>query len=49
MIVVVADDLAGAAEMGGMALRHGLTAEIQSEFDAEADVDLIVFDTDTRS
>jgi len=46
---VIADDLAGAAEMGGMALRHGLTAEVQSEFDAGAEVDLIVVDTDTRS
>lgn len=49
MIVVIADDLAGAAEMGGMALRHGLTAEVQWAFDPRADVDLIVVDTDTRS
>ena len=49
MIVVIADDLAGAAEMGGMAWRHGLTAEVQLELDASTDVDLIVVDTDTRS
>ena len=49
MIVVIADDLAGAGEMGGMALRHGLTARVQFEFDAHADVDVIVIDTDTRS
>jgi uncharacterized protein YgbK (DUF1537 family) len=49
MIVVMADDLAGAAEMGGMAWRHGLTAEIQLEVDMDRDVDLIVVDTNTRS
>ena len=49
MIVVIADDLAGAAEMGGMAWRHGLTAEIQLELDVRADVDLVVVDMDTRS
>ena len=49
MIVVIADDLAGAAEVGGMALRHGLTAEVQLSYDDSADVDLVVVDTDTRS
>lgn len=49
MIVVIADDLAGAAEMGGMAWRHGLAAEIQLELEPSTDVDLIVIDTNTRS
>ena len=49
MIVVIADDLAGAAEMGGMAWRHGLAAEIQLELDASTDADLIVVDANTRS
>jgi uncharacterized protein YgbK (DUF1537 family) len=49
LIAVIADDFTGAAELGGVALRYGLTAEVQSEFNAHADVDLIVVDTDTRS
>jgi uncharacterized protein YgbK (DUF1537 family) len=49
MIVVIADDLAGAAEMGGMAWRHGLVAEIQLELNTSTDADLIVVDTNTRS
>lgn len=49
MIVVIADDFTGAAEIGGVALRCGLTAEVQSEFDVHANVDLIAVDTDTRS
>ena len=48
VIVVLADDLAGAAEMGGMAWRHGLSAEVRTgaglELGAEgapgADVDV---------
>lgn len=49
MIVVLADDLAGAAEVGGAALRYGLSAEIQTDLDLRAGVDLIVVNTDTRS
>jgi uncharacterized protein YgbK (DUF1537 family) len=54
VIVVIADDLAGAAEMGGMALRHGLAAEVWTGdgLDAEGDVtgvDALVIDTNTRS
>ena len=32
MLVVIADDLSGAAELAGAALRHGLTAEVQTAF-----------------
>ena len=49
MIVVIADDFTGAAEMGGVALRFGLSAEVQAEFDPRVDVDLVAVDADTRS
>ncbi|MEW5957849.1 MAG: four-carbon acid sugar kinase family protein, partial [Chloroflexota bacterium] len=48
MIVVLADDLTGAAEIGGIAFRYGLAAEIQTVFDPAAGADLIAVDTDTR-
>jgi len=48
MIVVLADDLTGAAEIGGIAWRYGLSTEIQTEFQPASEVDLIVVDTDTR-
>jgi len=49
LIAVIADDFTGAAELGGVALRYGLAAEVQSEFNAHADADLISVDADTRS
>ncbi len=49
MIVVLADDLTGAAEIGGIAWRYGLSTEIQTEFQPATDADLIVVDTDTRA
>ncbi len=49
MLVVLADDLTGAAEIGGIAWRYGLSTEIQTEFQPVAEVDLIVVDTDTRA
>jgi uncharacterized protein YgbK (DUF1537 family) len=49
LIIVIADDFTGAAELGGVAFRYGLTAKVQSEFNARADVDLISIDADTRS
>jgi uncharacterized protein YgbK (DUF1537 family) len=49
MIVVVADDLTGAAELAAVALRHGLRAEVQTVFDPETDADVVCIDTDTRS
>jgi uncharacterized protein YgbK (DUF1537 family) len=48
MIAVLADDLTGAAEIGGIAWRYGLSTEIQTEFQPTSEVDLIVVDTDTR-
>ena len=49
MICVIADDFTGAAEIGGVALRYGLSVEVQSAFCPEADVELICIDADTRS
>ncbi len=49
MIAVIADDLSGAAEIAGAALRRGLSAEVQTRFDASARVDVICVDTDSRS
>ena len=54
MIVVLADDLSGAAEMGGMAHRHGQRADVLiasalGELPADLDVDVLVIDTDSRS
>jgi uncharacterized protein YgbK (DUF1537 family) len=51
MIVVIADDLTGAAEIGGLALKYGLTAEITTTVSdvASTQADLLIIDTDTRS
>jgi uncharacterized protein YgbK (DUF1537 family) len=49
MIAVIADDISGAAELAGAALRHGLRAEVQTGFDPGTDADVICVDTDTRS
>jgi uncharacterized protein YgbK (DUF1537 family) len=49
MIAVLADDLSGAAELANAALRHGLSAEVQTVFDPEAETDVICVDTDSRS
>ena len=42
MIVVIADDLTGAAELGGLGLRHGLTVEIVTDTDQYSQKDLLV-------
>ncbi|HEX2851734.1 MAG TPA: four-carbon acid sugar kinase family protein [Opitutaceae bacterium] len=48
-IVVIADDLTGAAEIAAIGHRHGLTASIISEFrPPQHQADLLVFDTDSR-
>lgn len=48
MIVVVADDLTGAAEVAGAAFDAGFRAEVQLEFDPQSSAEVIVVDTDTR-
>ena len=49
MIVVIADDLSGAAEMAGLAWRYGMRTQVQKRFNAAVDVDLIVVNTQTRA
>jgi uncharacterized protein YgbK (DUF1537 family) len=49
MIVVIADDLSGAAELAGIAAAHGLRAEVHTRFQPGCRADVIAMDTDTRS
>ena len=48
MIVVVADDISGAAELAGAGFCHGLTAEVHAVFDGHATAQLVVIDTNSR-
>jgi uncharacterized protein YgbK (DUF1537 family) len=48
MIVVLADDLSGAAELAGIAVQRGLSAEVQTRFNADANAKVICVDTDSR-
>jgi D-threonate/D-erythronate kinase len=49
MIVVIADDITGAAEMGGIALRYGLEAIVAEDVDANVKTDVLIIYTNTRS
>lgn len=49
MIAVIADDLTGAAELGGIGLRYGLTVEIVTNANSESKAELLIIATDTRS
>lgn len=49
MIVVIADDLTGAAEIGGIGLRYGLKAEIVTHIPKSSSAELLIISTDTRS
>lgn len=49
MIGVIADDLTGAAELAGVGLRHGLTAEIVMSGRPGNAADLVCMDSDSRS
>lgn len=49
MIVVIADDITGAAEMGGIALRYGLKTIVAEDADATMKADVLVIYTNTRS
>ena len=49
MIVVIADDLSGAAELAGAALNRGLTAEVQTTFTPATNADVVCVDADSRS
>ena len=49
MIGVIADDLTGASELGGIGLRHGLRAEVILGRECIGNADLLCLDTDSRS
>ncbi|MDP4186453.1 MAG: four-carbon acid sugar kinase family protein [Bacteroidota bacterium] len=49
MIAVIADDFTGAAEIGGIGLRHGLKVVIETENIRRCNTDLLVIATNTRS
>ena len=49
MIGVIADDLTGAAELGAVGLRHGLSAEVVANGRPGDAADLVCVDTDSRS
>src|SRR5438445_70213 len=48
-IVVIADDLSGAAEVAGIAASRGLMVEVQRSFDASSPAPVIAVDTESRS
>jgi hypothetical protein len=48
-IVVLADDLSGAAELAGIASGYGLTAEVQRRFESTSAADVLAVDCDSRS
>jgi uncharacterized protein YgbK (DUF1537 family) len=48
MILVIADDLTGAAEIAGIGWRHGLSVEILRGDESASRADLVVYDTDSR-
>lgn len=49
MIAVIADDLTGAAELGGIGLRHGLETEIRTIVPQHAAAELLIIAADSRS
>jgi D-threonate/D-erythronate kinase len=48
-IIVIADDLSGAAELANAALQAGFSAEVQMRFSAGSDADVVCVNTETRS
>jgi len=49
MIAVIADDFTGAAELGGIGLRYGLSVEISMVVNSATKADLLIIAADTRS
>jgi uncharacterized protein YgbK (DUF1537 family) len=49
MIAVIADDFTGAAEIGGIGLRHGLDVSIVTGIIPETTADLVIIATNSRS
>lgn len=48
MPIVIADDLTGAAELGGVAWRYGLTAEVHAVPGESRSAEVTAIDTDSR-
>jgi len=48
VIVVIADDISGAAELAGVAFERGFAAEVQTRFDPESEAEIVAVDTNTR-
>lgn len=49
MIAVIADDLTGAAELGGIGLTYGLNVELAMSVNPQSTAELLVIATDARS
>ena len=49
MLATIADDFTGAAEIGGLALRYGLSVEIATTVPAASSADMLIITTDSRS
>jgi len=49
MIVVIADDFTGAAELAGISLRYGLKVKLVTGTPEQTDADVLVISTDSRS
>ena len=49
MIVVIADDFTGAAELAGISLRYGLTTDVCLCEVVESNADVLIVCTDSRS
>ena len=48
MLLVLADDLSGAAEVAGIAHSFGLKVTLQSDLDSAIETDVLVVNTDSR-
>jgi uncharacterized protein YgbK (DUF1537 family) len=49
MIAVIADDFTGAAELAGISLRYGLSVAVHLDNNIDADADVVIISTDSRS
>ena len=49
MILVIADDLSGAAELAGIAASHGLVSEVQTQLDLRSHASFVAVATQSRS
>ena len=49
MIIVIADDITGAAELAGIGLRYGLRVKLSADAEDHEQIDLLVIYTNTRS